>query len=86
MSIAMDGTDEFGAMTVKEFGGRYRLGHTKIYELIKDGKLRAVKCGTRTLILRSDAKAFERTLSPSLFQTNRSARISFTTSIATRST
>jgi hypothetical protein len=54
--------EEVGAMTVKEFGARYRLGHTKIYEEIGAGRLRAVKCGTRTLILARDAVAWERSL------------------------
>jgi hypothetical protein len=55
--------EEVGAMTVKEFGARYRLGHTKIYEEIGAGRLRAVKCGSRTLILARDAAAWERSLS-----------------------
>jgi excisionase family DNA binding protein len=54
--------EEVGAMTVKEFSARYRLGHTKIYEEISAGRLRAVKCGTRTLILARDAAAWERSL------------------------
>jgi len=54
--------DEVGAITVKEFGARYRLGHTKIYEEIGAGRLRAVKCGSRTLILARDAGAWERSL------------------------
>jgi hypothetical protein len=54
--------EEVGAMTVKEFGARYRLGHTKIYEEIGAGRLRAVKCGSRTLILERDAAAWERSL------------------------
>jgi excisionase family DNA binding protein len=62
MSSVLDSADELGAMTVKEFGARYRLGHTKIYEEISAGRLRAVKCGSRTLILARDARAWERSL------------------------
>jgi excisionase family DNA binding protein len=62
MSSVLDSAEELGAMTVKEFGARYRLGHTKIYEEISAGRLRAVKCGSRTLILAKDVKAWERAL------------------------
>jgi hypothetical protein len=30
MSNSLNSTDELGAMTVKQFGARYHLGHTKI--------------------------------------------------------
>jgi hypothetical protein len=62
MSDALNSADEQGAMTVKQFGARYHLGHTKIYEEIGAGRLRAVKCGSRTLILVRDAGAWERSL------------------------
>jgi excisionase family DNA binding protein len=62
MLSALDNADELGAMTVREFCDRYRIGHTLAYELIKRGKLRAVKCGSRTLILARDARAWERSL------------------------
>jgi len=54
---------ELGAMTVKEFCKKYRIGTTKFYEEIKAGRLRAVKCGTRTLVLNRDSKSWENTLS-----------------------
>jgi excisionase family DNA binding protein len=54
--------DGLGAMTVREFCERYRLGHTLAYEMIKRGNLRAVKCGARTLILNRDAAEWERGL------------------------
>jgi hypothetical protein len=62
MSSALNSADELGAMTVKQFGARYHLGHTKIYEEIGAGRLRAVKCGSRTLILARDARVWERSL------------------------
>src|SRR5262249_32044140 len=54
---------ELGAMTVKEFCRKYGIGTTKFYEEVKAGRLRAVKCGTRTLVLNRDSIALERTLS-----------------------
>jgi hypothetical protein len=54
---------ELGAMTVREFCARYKIGTTKFYEELGSGRLRAVKCGNRTLILISDAKVWENTLS-----------------------
>jgi hypothetical protein len=62
MSGVSNTGEESGAMTIREFGARYRLGHTKIYEEIGAGRLRAVKCGSRTLILARDAAAWERSL------------------------
>ena len=53
---------EVGAMTVKEFCNKYRIGTTKFYEEVKSGRLRAVKCGTRTLILNRDGISWEHTL------------------------
>jgi excisionase family DNA binding protein len=58
----MSELENLGAMTVKEFCDRYKLGHTLAYEMIKRGELRAVKCGSRTLILNRDALAWERSL------------------------
>jgi excisionase family DNA binding protein len=54
---------ELGAMTVKEFCRKYRIGTTKFYEEVKAGRLRAVKCGARTLVLNRDSKSWEHTLS-----------------------
>ncbi len=62
MSGILDGADQLGAMTVRQFCDRYRIGHTLTYELIKRGELRAMKCGSRTLILARDARAWERAL------------------------
>jgi excisionase family DNA binding protein len=57
---------ELGAMSVKEFCEKYRIGTTKFYEEVKSGRLRAVKCGTRTLVLNRDSRAWERTLSAAI--------------------
>lgn len=51
-----------GALTVRDFCQKYRIGNTKAYEEIGSGRLRAVKCGHRTLILVKDALAWERSL------------------------
>ena len=51
-----------GAFSIKGFCNLYSLGRTFAYGEIKSGKLRAVKCGTRTLILRRDAEAWARSL------------------------
>ena len=55
--------DASGAMRVDEFCRKYRIGQTKFYDEIKSGRLRAVKCGKRTLVLNRDSIAWERTLS-----------------------
>jgi excisionase family DNA binding protein len=51
-----------GALSVDAFCKLYGLGRTCAYEQIKDGRLRAVKCGNRTLVLRRDAEAWARSL------------------------
>lgn len=56
-------SEELGALTVREFCDRYRLGHTKVYDMIGKGELRAVKVGTHTLLLAKDIKDWERSLS-----------------------
>ena len=54
---------ELGAMSVSEFCRKYGIGRTKFYEEINAGRLRAVKCGMRTLILNRDSISWERNLS-----------------------
>jgi excisionase family DNA binding protein len=44
------------AMSISEFSERYGPGRTTIYEEIKLGRLRARKCGKRTLITEDDAE------------------------------
>jgi excisionase family DNA binding protein len=56
-------SDDLGALTVREFCDRYRLGHSKVYDMIGSGELRAVKVGSRTLLLAKDIKDWERSLS-----------------------
>jgi excisionase family DNA binding protein len=51
-----------GALSIDGFCKLYGLGRTFAYEQIKERKLRAVKCGNRTLILRCDAEAWARSL------------------------
>ena len=53
-----DYDDHRGALSIDGFCKLYGLGRTFAYEQIKGGKLRAVKCGNRTLILRRDAEAW----------------------------
>jgi excisionase family DNA binding protein len=43
-------------MSVAEFCARYALSRTKTYEEIKSGRLRALKCGKRTLVTDADAE------------------------------
>jgi excisionase family DNA binding protein len=50
--------DTTRALSVVEFGKRYGIGRSKIYEEIKGGRLRAIKNGRRTLIIVDDAEAW----------------------------
>jgi len=51
-----------GAHSIDAFCKAWGIGRTRVYELINSGELRAVKCGTRTLILRHDAETWARSL------------------------
>lgn len=51
-----------GAMTIREFLSWARIGRTKLYDEIKRGHLTPRKIGSKTLILRSDAEAWLRSL------------------------
>ena len=57
-----DQDDLHGALSIDRFCKLYGLGRTFAYEQIKERKLRAVKCGNRTLILRCDAEVWARSL------------------------
>jgi len=46
------------ALSIAEAGAIAGLGRTKIYQAISEGKLRARKCGKRTLVLRDDLREF----------------------------
>jgi excisionase family DNA binding protein len=54
--------DFSGAYSLAAFCRAYSVGLTFVYQLIKDGKLRAVKVGRKTLILRDDALAWAKSL------------------------
>lgn len=51
-----------GFYTIAEFSSTYRVCRTKTYELIKQGALRAVKAGARTLILKAEAERWAKSL------------------------
>lgn len=61
-----------GAFTPLEFFETYRVKRTKFYAEIKAGRLRAVKSGGKTLILRADAARWAASL-PALETKSRAA-------------
>jgi hypothetical protein len=54
--------DRQRAMSIAEFCGRYGPGRTTAYQEIKLGRLRAHKCGKRTIITADDAEDWLRRL------------------------
>jgi hypothetical protein len=60
--MAMQEDDGRGVLTRLEFQKTYRIGHDKFYQEIKAGRLRAVKIGTKTIVLPQDRQAWEATL------------------------
>lgn len=60
MSIATD--DNCELLTASDFRRRYNVGLTKFYELLNSGALPALKSGTRTMIRKSDADAWVKSL------------------------
>jgi excisionase family DNA binding protein len=50
--------DRQRAMSIDQFRTRYGVGRTTTYEEIKSGRLRARKCGKRTIITEDDAEAW----------------------------
>lgn len=49
---------EQGAFTIDEFMNWARIGRTKAYAEINEGRLKTRKCGRKTLIRRKDAEAW----------------------------
>jgi excisionase family DNA binding protein len=50
------------ALTLKDFCDAYRVCRETAYQQIRAGRLRAVKLGRKTLILRADAEAWAASL------------------------
>ena len=50
--------DDFGAMSVRAFAQRTGIGLTLAWREIKEGRLRAIKVSSRTLIRHADARAW----------------------------
>jgi excisionase family DNA binding protein len=50
------------ALTLKDFCEEYRMCRETAYKQIREGKLRAVKAGRKTLILRADAETWAASL------------------------
>jgi excisionase family DNA binding protein len=51
-------SDQPWAMSVEEAAGFLGVGRTSVYAAIADGRLKARKLGSRTLVLTDDAKSF----------------------------
>jgi excisionase family DNA binding protein len=49
-------------LTINEASALFRIGRTKLYELINSGHIRAFKLGRRTLVLASSVREFVETL------------------------
>ena len=59
----MDFTDR-EAFAVREFCARYGICRQTLYDEIRRGRIKAVKLGKKTMILRSDAEAWAKSLPP----------------------
>lgn len=66
----MHDTDQSGALTIAAFCDAYRVGRTFTYLEIKAGRLAAIKAGTKTLILKSEASRWAHSL-PKLNTSNK---------------
>jgi len=47
---------------VSEFCDAYHMGRTKFYSLVKQGKLRIVKCGNTSLVTDAERQRFQNAL------------------------
>jgi excisionase family DNA binding protein len=52
------------AFAVSEFCERYGIGRDTFYQEVRRGRLRAVKLGSKTIVLRTDAEAWVATMPP----------------------
>jgi len=50
------------AMSIDQFCERYNIGRTKAYEEISEKRLKARKCGARTIVAEDDAEEWLRSL------------------------
>ena len=57
------------AYTIQEFCRTYKLGRTKTWQLIKEGRLKAVSIGSKKLIRADDAEAWFTSLEPTSTKT-----------------
>ena len=57
------------AYTIEDAVSASGIGRTKLYDAIRAGKLRARKCGRRTLIIDEDLRSFLRALPESRDET-----------------
>lgn len=51
--VSFEGVRREG-LRIEEFGQAVGIGRTKVFDLIREGRVRAVKIGTRTIIPRSE--------------------------------
>lgn len=61
---AQTGQPDRKSYSIKEVGALIGVGRTTIYEMIKDGELRAVKSGRRTIVLARDLESWIENLKP----------------------
>ncbi len=64
-SLILRPTMEKLAFTIQEAAAASSIGQTSLYKAIRDKQLKARKCGTRTIITRTDLQAFLDSLPPS---------------------
>lgn len=57
---SLGANDQCRAYRIPDFCRLYGLGRSTVYKLVKQGRLRLVKVGSRSLILHEDAEALLR--------------------------